>query len=133
VTSGIPVPAAVPATSGWAVADWIDRPFNSPAAGADGLATLVLPPVPDTDRWQLTHAVVSCTSTTTTQLRLYLDGVSVAGLRDGTSSGNFNVADWPLGLWVPPGRSLVAQWFGCSAGAVGTLALQATVLRRVGG
>lgn len=126
----VPVPVTLPSTSSWALADWLDRSYSSPPAGADGLATLVLPAVPDNERWQLSHVVVSCTSTVATQLRVYLDAITGAGLRDGSLSGNFDVADWPLGLWVAPGRTLIAQWAGCTSGAVGTLNLQATILRR---
>jgi hypothetical protein len=126
----VPVPTSVPATSGWAVFDWLDRSYSTPAAGADGVALLTRPPVPEDQRWQVTHMVVGCTSATATQMRLYFDDVSNGNLRDGTSSGGFDVADWPQGLWVPPGRALVARWTGATVGAVGTLTLQATILRR---
>lgn len=126
----IPVPVTLPSTSAWAVADWLDRSYTSGPAGADGLATITLPTLPDNERWQLSHVVVACTSGTVTKVRLYLDGITGAGLRDGSSSGGFDVADWALGLWVPPGRTLIAQWAGCAAGAVATLNLQATILRR---
>jgi hypothetical protein len=127
----VPAPYALPATSSWAVADWLDHAYVSTPAGADGVAVATVPALPDNERWQLTHAVISCTSTVGTQLRLYLDeSVTTGNLRDGSNSGNFNVADWPMGLWIPPGRSFTARWTGCSAGAVGILALQATILRR---
>lgn len=129
----VPVPTTLPSTSGWQVADWLDRSFSSAPAGADGLATITLPQLPSNERWQLTHAVVSCTSTSTTQARHYLDGVAPAALRDGSNSGNFDVGDWPMGLWIPPGRALVTQWSGCSSGAVATLNVQAVILRQTGG
>jgi hypothetical protein len=125
----VPVPVGLSATSSWQVADWLDRAYNStPAAG--GTALLTLPALPDNERWQLTHMVTGCTSTTPTALRLYLDSVAAPGYRDGTDRGNFDVADWPQGLWVPPGRQLLAQWSGCSDAAVGTLTLQAVIYRR---
>jgi hypothetical protein len=127
----VPVPFPLPVTSGWQVVDWIDRPYQAPA-GAGGVALVTVPPLPDNERWQLTHMVVSCTSSTATQVRLYLDDVTAVDLRDGSLTGNFDVADWPQGLWLPPGRSLLARWTGCSAGTTATLALQATVLRRAG-
>jgi hypothetical protein len=127
----VPAPFPLPATGGWSVADWLDHSYTSDPAGTSGVAVASVPVLPDNERWQLTHAVISCTSSVGTQLRLYLDDSPVVGnLRDGSASGNFNVADWPMGLWIPPGRSLSARWTGCSVGAVGTLALQATVLRR---
>jgi hypothetical protein len=129
----VPLPTTLPVVSGWQLVDWLDRSWTSPAAGSDGVALITLPERPDNERWQLTHVVVGCTSSTATQMRLYLDSVSNAGLRDGTSTGNFDVADWAMGLWIPPGRTLLARWSGCSTGAVGTLNLQATVYRRVDG
>lgn len=128
----VPLPQPLPVTSGWQPVDWLDRPFNSDSAGVDGVALLTLPALADDERWQLTHAVASCTSAAETRMRMYLDSVGNGTFRDGTDSGNFNVADWPQGLWVPPGRSLLARWTGCDVGAVGTLALQATIWRRMG-
>jgi hypothetical protein len=125
----VPVPTSLAATSAWGVADWLDRAYNTPAA-AGGVATATLPALPDNERWQLTHMVCACTSTTATVLRLYLDNANAPGFRDGTDRGNFDVADWAMGLWVPPGRQLVAQWTGASDGAVGTLTVQATIFRR---
>lgn len=128
----VPLPSPLPATSGWQTADWLDRSYLSAPAGADGVVLVTVPPLPDNERWQVTHMVCGCTSGTATQMRLYLDDVANGNLRDGTSSGNFDVADWPQGLWIPPGRSLLARWTGCAPGAVATLTLQATILRRVG-
>jgi hypothetical protein len=127
----VPLPSPLSVTSGWQVVDWLDRSYVSTPAGADATATITLPTLADDERWQLTHMLVGCTSSTATQLRLYLDSAANNNLRDGSSSGNFDVADWPQGLWVPPGRTLIARWAGCSAGAVATLTLQATILRRV--
>jgi hypothetical protein len=124
------LPTPLPVVSGWNVADWLDRSFVSDPAGADGVALLTLPAVPDGERWQLTHAVVSCTSTTDTQLRIYLDAVGARNLRDGSQNGGFDVADWSPGLWVPPGRTLLARWTGATTGAYGTLTLQATIWRQ---
>ena len=126
----IPVPSALPSTSSWAVADWLDRSWTSDPAGADGVALITLPALGDSERWQLTHMVVGCTSSAATRARLYLDSTSNGTLRDGSNVGNFDVADWPMGLWIPPGRSLLARWTGCTPGAVATLAVQATILRR---
>lgn len=126
----IPLPSSLPVSSSWGVVDWLDRSWSSGPAGTDGVALITLPPLPDFERWQLSHMVVSCTSSTASRVRFYLDGVSDVALREGSDKGNFDVGDWPMGLWVPPGRSLLARWTGCSAGAVATLAVQATILRR---
>jgi hypothetical protein len=125
----VALPQGVATTSQWQIVDWLDRDWQSaPAAG--GVAVLELPQLPENQRWQLTHAVIGCTSTSTTSLRFYLDQITGRGLRDGSDKGNFDVADWAMGLMVPPGRALVARWTGCSAGAVGTLALQANIYQR---
>lgn len=125
---GLILPQPLSSTSGWQVNDWIDRSWTSqPASG--GIAEIDLDQLPADTRWVLTHMVVGCTSTSTTSLRLYLDQVANNALRDGTDAGNFNVADWAPGLMIPPSRTLIARWSGCSDGAIATLTLQATVLR----
>lgn len=126
----VPVPVALPSSTGWQVVDRIDQVFTSTPAGADGLATITLPQLDTATRWELTHMVAACSSSTATVMRLYFDSVSAAGFRDGTDDGNFDVADWARGLFIPEGRQVVVQWSGCSAGAVATLTLQADVSKR---
>lgn len=126
----IALPSALPSASGWQVVDWADPTLSSDQA-AGGVATITLDPLPPTDMWLLDHMVVSCTSSTATVLRLYANSVGPGYFRDGAENGNFSVGDWPTGLLVRPSSSLIAQWVGCSAGAVGTLTLQARVLRQV--
>jgi hypothetical protein len=126
----VPLPQPLPTTSGWQLIDWLDESFSSAPAGADGVATITLDPLPTDTRWQLTHMVAFCQSTAAPQMRLYLSNLSPGGLRDGTSAGVFDVADWPMGLMVPPSQSLIAVWTGCNAGDVATLTLQANILRR---
>lgn len=127
----IALPSSISSASSWQVVDWADpSASSSPAAG--GLATITLDPLPATDMWLLDHMVVSCTSSAATVLRLYAGSVGPSYFRDGAQNGNFSVGDWPSGLLIRPATSLVAQWVGCSAGAIGTLTLQARVLRQVG-
>jgi hypothetical protein len=125
----VPVPYALPVTSSWTLADWVDSTYNA-IADATGVATITLDPLPSDTRWQLTHMVAGCSSASLTAMRLYLDQVANVALRDGTASGNFDVADWPAGLMVPPGRSLIARWTGCNPGDQAFLTLQANILRR---
>jgi hypothetical protein len=125
----LPQPLAV--TSGWQLADWLDESYTSAPAAA-GTATITLDPLSDGERWQLTHMVAFCSGTSAPQMRLYLGNVSPMGLRDGTNSGSFDVADWPQGLMVPPGAQLIAQWTGCNDGDTVTLTLQANIFRRTG-
>lgn len=125
----VPLPQSIPSTSQWQLQDWLDASYTSaPAAG--GIALITLPQLADYERWQLTHMVAGCTSAAATTMRLYLDDVANNALRDGTSTGNFDVADWPAGLMIPPGRALLARWTGCNDGDIATLTVQANILRR---
>lgn len=132
----VPVPYSLPSTSAWALADWLDHPYTSPPA-ANGTATITLDALDDLTRWRLTHAVVGCVSAAgaalpaqSRRLRLYNGSVANPYLRDGSTRGEFDVADWALGLWIPPGGQLVAVWSGCSDGDIATLNLQAEIYRR---
>jgi hypothetical protein len=125
----VPAPYALPATSAWQLIDWVDNTYNA-IADATGVALITLPSLPSDTRWQLTHAVAGCASAAQPVMRLYLDSVGNPNLRDGTNTGIFDVADWPMGLMVPPGRSLLARWTGCNVGDQAFLNLQANVLRQ---
>lgn len=125
----IGVPTFLPVATSWAVVDWIAPTWTATAAG--GVATIELDQLESYEMWLVDHMVAQCTSTTGTAMRLYADTVSARNLRDGTDTGNFDVSDWPAGLLVRPSSSLIAQWTGCSAGAVATLTLQARIMRQV--
>lgn len=125
----VPLPQSLPSSTGWQVVDRIDQTYASSPA-ANGLATITLPQLDTATRWELTHMVAACTSSTASGMRLYFDTVGPAGFRDGTDSGNFDVADWARGLFIPEGRTLIAQWSSCSTGAIATLTLQADVSKR---
>jgi len=124
------LPQPIPANGGWTLVDWLDASASSTPAGADGIATITLDQLDTATRWQLTHMVAFCTSSGVPQMRLYLNGVTPGNLRDGTSTGVFDVADWPMGLMVPPSAQLVAQWTGCNPGDVATLTVQGNVYQR---
>jgi hypothetical protein len=115
--------------AGWSLVDYINMNAKTPAA-VGGRATLQLRQLDSNELWLIDHAVVSCTSTTATAVRWYTDGADPMRLLDGSASGNFDVADWPAGLQVQSSSSLLVQWSGANAGAVGTLTLQARRLRR---
>lgn len=127
----IPLPQPLPTTSGWQLVDWLDESFTSAPAGTDGVATITLDQLPTDTRWQLTHMVAFCQSAAAPQMRLHLNSVGPTCLRDGTNSGTFDVADWPMGLMVPPAVSLLARWTGCAAGDAVFLTVQANILRKV--
>ncbi len=128
MTVVLPTPVASAASS-WQLADWRELQLHTdPAAG--GTATLDTGQVPDTELWLIDRALAACDSATATQVRLYVNYVSALSLRDGSSRGNFDVTEYPQGLLVRGGTTLVAQWTGASDGAVGVLTLQARVYRR---
>ena len=128
MTVVIPTAVGSPA-AGWAHVDWIDPQHLSDPAAA-GVATIEVPPVPLDDMWLIDHMVAACDSTTPTVMRLYVGAAEPGRLRDGSDTGNFDVADWPQGLLVRGGSALIARWTGASAGARAVLTLQARVFRR---
>ena len=125
---------AIPAAQGapiaqWRVVDWISRCLTSgPAAG--GLATVEFPQLDPDEMWLLDHAMIQCTSTTRTTLRLYEGDPSPVTLLSGSLNGNLDEADWTNGLRIGPSRHLTAQWSGATDGAVAVLNLQARQFRR---
>ena len=128
---GVILPQAVAGTAaGWVLTDFANPPqlISAPAAG--GTCRVALPTLDLTARWSIDHAVVACTSTTTTSVRWYADVVDAAHLLDGSGSGNFDVADWPAGLQLAPGSTLLVVWTGAEDGAIGTLTLQGRIYRR---
>jgi hypothetical protein len=116
----------------WALTDWLDQSWTSAAADSSGVVTIVCDQLDSTTRWRITRAVVSSTSGSTSQCRLYRDTVSLGSLRSGTNAGNYDEADYPAGLWVPPTAALVAQWSGVATGATCTLSVQADIYRLAG-
>jgi hypothetical protein len=125
----LPVQIATPSAS-WTLIDYVTLVRSSPAA-AGGLCTATFDQLAPGDRLLIDHAIVSCTSSTPTILRMYLDAVSPLTMLDGSDAGNFDVADWPNGLAIAPTRTLTVQWSGASAGGIGTITLQARLLRQV--
>lgn len=124
----VPLPVAGSA-SGWAVVDFLNLTVRTaPAAG--GAAALQLDQLDMNELWLIDHAVLSCTSTTPTTARWYLDTPDPLRLLDGSDSGNFDVGEWSNGLQIPPSSSLVMQWTGASDGAIGSATVQARRLRR---
>jgi hypothetical protein len=61
-----------------------------------------LPQLDPDELWLVDHAVIACTSTTPTAVRLYADSIDPLYLLDGSSAGGFDVADWPNGLQLRP-------------------------------
>lgn len=130
MTNNLILPTQLPTAAGWTLHDYAEVSGQSGPANAAGVATLELTQLDGDEMWLIDHAVASCTSAAVTELRWYASTVTARALLDGTSRGNFDVADWPAGLRLSPSQSLIARWTGATPGAVGTLALQLRVLRR---
>jgi len=130
VSTGLILPQSITGSAaGWSLADYVTVAKQAVAA-ANGAAVIELPQLRDDERWLVDHAVIHCTSTTATELRWYEDTIDPLYLLDGSGAGNFDVGDWPAGLHIAPGRSLVMRWTNCTTKAVATVNLQARVLRR---
>lgn len=123
------LPTALVPASPWGVYDFRRLTAKSGAASG-GVAQAELLQVPQDELWLLERAVVHCTSTATTAARLYLDTVAPTAMLDGSRSGNFDVADNGAPIQVPGGSVLICQWTGADDGAIGTLRVQVTVLKR---
>ena len=113
---------------GWALVDYASVSADAPASG--GTAVAQFAQLDPDELWLIDHAVVACDSSTPTSVRWYSGQATADHLLDGSDSGNFDVGDWPAGLQLVPGSSLLVVWSGASAGAVGTITVQARVLRR---
>jgi hypothetical protein len=125
----VTIPVSLPPADGWRLRDYVTMQMRSTPAAA-GVAQLEFRQLDGSEMWLIDHAVVACTSSTPTILRWYAGTVADLALLDGSSAGNFDVADWNAGLVIQPTSSLIAKWSGASAGAIGVVTLQARVLRR---
>lgn len=124
------LPGQQPTAKGWQLAEYrTDRFSTEPYAGT-GPLTLECPQLASDEMWLIDHAVVACNSVTPTEIRWYDGSPDPKWLLDGSSAGNFDVADWPAGLQIQPARSLLIVWEGASPGAFGAVTLQLRVLRR---
>jgi len=124
------LPTPIPTTNGGLVFQgWRELQLHTEPA-TNGAVQLELPQVDPAETLLIDHMLATCDSISATQLRLYVNAVGALNLRDGSSRGNFDVADWPQGLLVRPSTTLVAQWTGASDGAIGVLTLQARVFRQ---
>jgi len=114
---------------GWRLTDYVSLAAQSGPA-TDGVAMARLPQLAPDELWLIDHAVVACTSSTPTSVRWYAGEATAAQLLDGSAAGNFDVGDWTAGLQIVPGSSLLVVWSGASLASVGTITVQARVLRR---
>ena len=124
------LPSQLPPAAGWHVRDLVTHRFESAPHTGTGPLVIECPQLGPDELWLIDHAVVACTSTDPTEVRWYESTLDPRFLIDGSSVGNFDVADWPNGLLIQPTRSLLVAWDGATSGAVGILTLQTRVLRR---
>jgi hypothetical protein len=126
----VPVPVGGTAT-GWQLVDYA-TPQASAVADANGRAAITFDQLDPNQLWLIDHAVVNCPAgdRLPPQLRLYAGSETPSRLLDGSSTGDFDVADWPNGLQLSPSTSLLVVWSGAVPGATATIALQVRVLRR---
>ncbi len=130
--AGVILPRAVGGSAtGWTLTDYIPAGRGVSEAAAGGSCSVLFDQIDPNELWLMTHAVISCTSSTPTSCRWYVDGIDPGRLLDGSDSGNFDVADWPMGLILGPSTALLVVWDGASDGAIGTFTLQAHVQRRL--
>lgn len=127
--SPVTLPVSLPSARAWQLADFATaRAVSEPATG--GQARVLLEQLDSDELWLIDHAVIACSSSAATTLRLFEDIATDLNLLDGSASGNFDVADWPAGLQVQPSRALLAVWSDASDGAVATITLQLRRYRR---
>ena len=106
-----------------------DHISGTATATAAGTATVILPTVPNGEYWLLEHAVVRCLSTAASTARFYLDNTNLVNQMDYTAQGNEDVADWPHGLFVPAGSTLLIVWTGADAAAAATASIVRHIYR----
>lgn len=83
---------------------------------AAGAAVIETRPVPFGQRWRITRVTVTTTSTSATDVAVYLNTAQAPNLVDRTSrSGNSDTTDTPIDLVA--GDRLVIVWAGGTPGA----------------
>ena len=99
---------------------------SSPACTiAGGSVMAQFPPVPDDYFWSIEQISVSCTSTTTTTAKVYIDTpVADINVIAATLAGNSDQDDINSPIILLPTKYLYVVWTNCSLGAVGSARLQ---------
>ena len=121
------LPAQLASAQGWVLADYSQK-WSVSQPSAAGVAIAVIATVPQDELWLLDRFRVSNNSTQTTAAYVCLDDITRDV--DGTSSGNYDIADEMSPIHAPGGSQILMLWAGGSDGSVGTVYMQWTVLRR---
>lgn len=122
----------------FALVDWRTEDVSGAApAGTAGTIQATGDKVPDDEWWLVERLIVQCTSTTDTNLDLYIGGVAPQYERDwtpqGGSTANKGVAEYPRGMLIEPSTELIIVWSGASSGATARYNAQIQVYKRTGG
>ena len=99
---------------------------SSPACTiAGGSVTAQFSPVPYDYFWSIEQISVSCTSTTTTTAKVYVDTPAAdINVIAATLAGNSDQDDVNSPIILLPTKYLYVVWTNCSLGAVGSVRLQ---------
>lgn len=100
---------------------------TSPTATSAGQTiTAAFPQVPYDYFLMVDQIAVSCTSTTTTTAKVYVDTpLQDSNVIASTLAGNLDQDDVNSPIVLLPTKIMSVSWFNCSIGAVGTVRIQA--------
>jgi hypothetical protein len=116
----------------FATSDYADEAKTGTVA-ADGTALVTFGPVDASKLWRITRAVVGAQgSTLVGPALLYVGDTLPQNLRDGTSTGTFDIAEYPAPLVVPATEVLNVAWSGMTPGATVNAAIQYEELEEFG-
>ena len=115
-----PTAPAVPARS------WRENiPATSNVAGSNGICTAKIGPVANGQTWFVEWIRVKNTSSGASSAEIYKNDPSIPlnSVDSAPLQGNDNWFSAPgsPGYWMGVGESLIIQWTGCNAGAVGSV------------
>lgn len=89
-----------------------------------GVIEARLGPVPAGFQREIERMTIVSDSSSVTTFRLYVDRVVPENLRSGSTSGNFDEAEYDPAIELAGGETLILRWTGASAGAVGSSTIQ---------
>lgn len=140
VYGGTLIVPTVPVLDGnlFALVDWRTVIVKAgTTAGADGTITATSDTPPDDEWWLIERLIVNSTSTTDTEVDLYVGQVDPHYERDwtpqGGSTGNHGIAEYPRGLLCEPTQPCIIVWSGASLGASAFYNMQVQVYKRITG
>lgn len=123
------LPVSTASAAAWVLWDFRQETLSSDPADA-GSCSVQLGPVPQDELWLIDRMVVSSDSAADTTAGVFLDTVDPTRAIDGTTVGNFDVADLASPIQVPGGTTLVCAWQGASDDATGVMRVQYQVMRK---